>query len=714
MSKSGTSLFNPIKKNPSMHKKWFALPNITPRSLQKLVAKKHMERLRAIHLLVLVLIFFPCFIKSDCSVIVDQGASIWDERMQTYHIGDSMSNVTELELFFDELISAQLQDLHIAGATLAVVGNGSVLLTKGYGYRNIAPSRPVLADETLFRVASISKTFVATAVMQLVENGTLDLNANVNTYLETFKVPDTFPEPVTLTHLLTHTAGFEENYVPITVYTDNNLPSLEEILTEEIPARVWPVGEASAYSNWGYALAGYIIQEMSGIRFEDYIDEYILQPLGMEHSSFYQDLPYPLDRDHSRGYVYDDDSGFIPQYPEIMTIPPAGGLSTTATDMAVFMLANLQNGTYNGHRILENETIQEMHQPHFTSHAVMPGVCLGFYEMVINNQTVITHEGDARFFKSQMTLLPEHGIGLFISYNTPTSEEPRKDLLEAFMDEYFPLPHSSVVPIPDHSERVHRYVGHYMKMRTAYTTVEKFELLTALPYATVEVVANSDGTIQLFGETYVEVEPLLFREVTGDSDRIFAFVEDENGVITHLYDSDFCPTAWKRLQWYESPPFFEGLLWFSLFFLLLTLIGWLAGAIRNHLRHQPRVHLPARIARWLVVPMFLSYISLLLLSGPAVDARYRLLDSEIHPVEYLTLQSTYYSNMQLVLILPLIITITAFLCAAFVLMAWTGKGSKGLGPYWNLSGRIHYTSVVLLGLVLVWFLSYWNAIGFLL
>jgi len=253
-----------------------------------------------------------------------------------------------------------------------------------------------------------------------------------------------------------------------------------------------------------------------------------------------------------------------------------------------------------------------------------------------------------------------------------------------------------------------------MKMRTAYTTVEKFELLTALPYTTVEVVANSDGTIQLFEETFVEVEPLLFREVTGNNDRIIAFVEDENGIVTHLYDSDFCPTAWKRLQWYESPPFFEGLLWFSFFFLLLTLIGWFAEGIRNYVKHRPRPHRSARIARWLVVPMYLSFVLLLLLSGPAVDSRYRLVDSEIHPVEYLILQSTYYANMQLVLILPLLFAITTVLAAVLVVMAWTGKGNAGMGQYWNMPGRIHYTSVVLLGLVLVWFLSYWNAIGFLL
>lgn len=713
MLESGTFVSNPVEKHRSLRKTRLTLLNIAQSLLQKSVAQKHIGKSFVFHLLVLVIVILPCLIMSDYSVVVDKGESTSNERMQSSLPAEALSNVTMLKAFFDELVSAQLQNLHIAGACLAVVANGTVQLTRGYGFRNVGEARPVLPQETLFRVASISKTFVATAVLQLVENGTLDLSADVNMYLEAFKVPDTFPEPVTLVHLLTHTAGFEENFAPITVYTDSNLPSLEGILMEEIPARVWPVGKVSAYSNWGYALAGYIVQQKSGMCFEDYVDEYILKPLGMEHSSFYQDLPFPLDRDHSLGYVYHD-SGFTPQYPEIMTIPPAGGLSTTAIDMAYFMLAHLQNGIYNGHRILENETIQDMHQPHFTSHLGMPGVCLGFYEMVINNQTVITHEGDSQFFTSQMTLLPEHGIGLFISYNTATSEEPRKELLKVFMDEYFPVSNHSVVPIPDHKDRVNRYVGHYMKMRTAYTTVEKFELLTALPYTTVEVVAGSDGTIQLFGVTYIEVEPLLFREVTGHDDRIIAFVEDENGIITHLYDSDFCPTAWKRLQWYETPPFFEGLLWISFFSLLLTLIGWLAGGVRGHLRRQSRAHLSARIARWLVVPMYLSFILLLLLSGSAVDSRYRLVDSELHPVEYLTLQSTYYTNMQFVLILPLLFAITSVLATVFILMVWTGKGNRGMGPYWNLFGRIHYTAVVILGLVLVWFLSYWNAIGFLL
>jgi len=672
------------------------------------------ERFPKTCLLILILVFFPFFFTSDCSITVDPGESILNESGSMFQPAETLNNVTELETFFDEIVLNQLQDLHIAGATLAVVSNGSVLFTKGYGYRNLWSSQVVNPQETLFKVGSISKTFVATAAMQLLENGTLDLDTDVNSYLEVFKIPETFPEPVTLRHLLTHTAGFEENFAPHTVHTSSNLPSLEEILTEEIPARVWPVGEASAYSNWGYALAGYIIQEVSGMSFEDYIDENILEPLGMDHSSFYRDLPTPLNGYHSLGYVYDNNLGFFSQYPEIMTIPPAGGLSATASDMANFMLAQLNNGSYNGHRILGNDTIREMHQPHFISHIGMPGMCLGLYEMIINNQTVLTHEGDTLFFTSQMTLLPEHGIGLFVSYNTATSEEPRKELLDAFMDEYFPGSYSPIVPIPEHMERVHRYVGHYMKMRTAFTTVERFELLLELKYAAVEVIANPDGTIQVFGEIYVEVEPLLFREVTGQYDHLIAFTEDENGVITHLYESDMCPNSWKKLQWYDAPPVFEGFLWFSFFFLLLTLVGWSAGGVNTYLRHKPKAPRSTRITRWIVVPMYLSYLLLLLLTGPAVVSRYWLVDSDIHPVEYLTLQSTYYSNMQLVLILPLIITITAILIAVFVVKIWTGGRNEGLGNYRKLLERIHITSVAILGLLLVWFLFNWNAIGFLL
>ena len=197
----------------------------------------------------------------------------------------------ELEAFMDGIVEAQLEAYNIAGAVVAVVKDGALFFAKGYGYADLKARKRVEADKTLFRIASISKLFVWTAVMQLVEQGKLDLNTDINTYLTHFKIPDTYDEPITLTHLMTHTAGFEEYVIGLFAKDSNRLLPLGDILAQELPARVRPPGEAASYSNHGTALAAYIVEKVSGKAWNDYVEENILRPLGMNRTTFRQPVP---------------------------------------------------------------------------------------------------------------------------------------------------------------------------------------------------------------------------------------------------------------------------------------------------------------------------------------------------------------------------------------------------------------------------------------
>ena len=194
-------------------------------------------------------------------------------------------DAAELETFFDGLMTAQLAAAHIPGATVAVVAEGEVLLAKGYGYADWEQRTPVRGDQTLFRPGSISKLFTWTAVMQLVEAGEIELDADVNTYLD-FELPATYPEPITLYDLMAHTPGFEDQGTGLFLRDPADLPPLETYLKENVPARVYPPGEIGAYSNYGSAVAGYIVERVSGEPFEDYIARHILEPLGMTRSTF--------------------------------------------------------------------------------------------------------------------------------------------------------------------------------------------------------------------------------------------------------------------------------------------------------------------------------------------------------------------------------------------------------------------------------------------
>src|SRR2546425_9514377 len=200
---------------------------------------------------------------------------------------------SDFETFLDALIPSQLQNRDIAGAVVSVVKDGQVLFAKGYGYADVEAKRPVLPDQTLFRPGSISKLFTATAVMQLVEQGKLDLDRDVNDYLD-FPIPKTYEEPITLRQLLTHTSGFEETLKNLFVAHESDMKPLRTYLVNQMPARIFPPGKVPSYSNYGFTLAGYIVERVSGERFERYLENHILKPLRMTNSTFDQPLPPAL------------------------------------------------------------------------------------------------------------------------------------------------------------------------------------------------------------------------------------------------------------------------------------------------------------------------------------------------------------------------------------------------------------------------------------
>src|ERR1051326_5173151 len=320
----------------------------------------------------------------------------------------------DFETFLDALIPSQLRNRNIAGAVVSVVKDGQVLFQKGYGYADVEGKKPVLADQTLFRPGSISKLFTATAVMQLVEQGKLDLGHDVNEYLE-YEIPKTSPEPVTLRRLLTHTAGFEETLKNLFVAHDSDLKSLRTYLANQMPARIFPPGKIPSYSNYGFTLAGYIVERVSGEKFERYVDNHILKPLRMNNSTFDQPLPTQLAAQMSKGYL---NASKKPRDFELVQAAPAGALTTTAADMTRFMLAFLQDGTVDGVAILKPETVRQMETRQFELHPMINGLGMNFIEYVTRPARLIGHGGDTVYFHSDLVLVPEAHFGYFISYNS--------------------------------------------------------------------------------------------------------------------------------------------------------------------------------------------------------------------------------------------------------------------------------------------------------
>ena len=233
-------------------------------------------------------------------------------------VGQGPTDPVELETFLDDFFATTMKEYHIAGAAVAVVKDGKLFFTKGYGYKDIEHGIPVDPEETMFRIGSNTKPFTWTAVMQLAEQGKVDLDADVNTYLD-FRVSGTFPQPITLKHLMTHTSGFGERWLESLASDERELVSEREWLVSNMPARIFGPGEAVGYSNYNAMLAGYIVSRISGQPYPQYIKEHILNPLGMSHTTATSPTPPELQPHRSGGYTYAD-GGFKP-FPNYMDQP---------------------------------------------------------------------------------------------------------------------------------------------------------------------------------------------------------------------------------------------------------------------------------------------------------------------------------------------------------------------------------------------------------
>jgi CubicO group peptidase (beta-lactamase class C family) len=317
-----------------------------------------------------------------------------------------------LENFFDGLMNDHLRSKHVAGAVVAVVKDGNMVFTKGYGYSDYAGKKPVSPDSTLFRIGSISKTFTWTAVMQLVEQGKLNLDEDVNDYLKDFKIPECEGGPVTLRHLMTHTPGFEDRLIGIFANDKKALKPFGEILKEQLPERVRPAGVEMSYSNHGTGIAAYIVEQVSGLSWEEYVERNILQPLGMDHTTFRQPLPEHLSGMESKGYNFEN--GAFKEYGfEFIPLSAVGGGSSTASDISKFMITHLQLGKYKNVRILDSVSSSSMQAVEFRVSPYVSGIGLGLYELVNWNGIRTTgHGGDTFWFHSLMALIPEKNLGL--------------------------------------------------------------------------------------------------------------------------------------------------------------------------------------------------------------------------------------------------------------------------------------------------------------
>jgi CubicO group peptidase (beta-lactamase class C family) len=613
----------------------------------------------------------------------------------------------EVERFMDKTITRQLEEYRIPGATVSVVKEGKVLLAKGYGRADVAKDEPVSADGTTFKIASVSKLFTATAVMQLAEEEKVNLDRDVNAYLHDVAVPETYPgRPVTLHHLLTHTAGFEERFTGSGARNAAGL-GLGKYLSEEMPARVRPPGEVMAYSNYGIALAGHVVEEVSGVPFGRYVEENVFDPLGMESTTFAQPPSSELEERLATGYDIEDGRPVAGEFLGYPRDAPASAATTTATDMAAFMIVHLQDGRYGDVRILEEATARKMHARQFTNDPRLDGMAFGFEEQTVVGERVIEHGGGQLQYHALLALIPERDVGIFVAYNSYGSggDWAEYELVEAFLDRYYPDPplHAAGTPGEGTFGNAQRVAGSYRPTRSNLAGFEKF---MTLPNA-ARVTANDDGSITTSGvpsredldggeQRWVEDGPFLFRAEGGEEH--LAFRRDGEGNVEYLSGEASPPNVvYEKLSPYESPGLHLGMLAGGLAVFLLTAVAWpvpLLFGRRRRMRYGKPGASPkpeagkarrARVLAWSV-----SVVNLVFAIGMVVVIS--------------SVTATAYGTSPL-LIAVLALPLLGAVLTVGVLVEATLSWKRG---YWGIFRRLHYSAVALSAVTFAALLAYYN------
>ncbi len=603
----------------------------------------------------------------------------------TLEVAD-LDNQKIVEAFVDGLVYPLMKENHSPSSSVAIVKDGKVIFSKGYGFQDIENHVLVSPEATLFRQGSISKLFTWVAVMQMVEQGNLDLDVDINTYLKTVKIKNTFPDqPITMWHLMTHTAGFEDGGLGHLIIKDikKALP-LADAMEKYQPERVNPPGVQAAYSNYGAALAGLVVADLSGMEFSDYIEKNIFSVLGMTTASFKEPLPNRLNKNIAIAYAYENERYIAKPFEIISNFAPAGSLSATVADMAKFSQAILNGGEYDGGRILKENTTRKMLARAFSHDERLPAMALGFFETEQNTNRVIGHDGDTMYFHSDLTIDLKNNLALVSSFGGKQGSNISKAFAPAFYDTFFPSKHVKLDRPSDFSDRAEKYTGNYQFWRSSFSTIEKASKLSDA--FSVQSTDENSLVISGFGE-FVEIDNNLFQQVTGSMK--IAFQENATGDITGFV-TDFAP----YVSMYKVPASQNASL-----YRLLSVGSFLlfVGVVLRRLYQGERFAMLSIADKRVANASFITAIANL--SVLFVGAFVLISAGDDLYLEILL-------SFKFWLVLPIIATVLGMYHAYNSFLVWR---NELCGSVW---ARVRYSIVSFCALFMCWFYYYWNILGY--
>jgi CubicO group peptidase (beta-lactamase class C family) len=596
----------------------------------------------------------------------------------------------ELNAWIDSVFIENIKTLNIAGATLVVVQGDSILHINGYGLADIEGNEPVNAYTSIFGVGSVSKTFVGVAAMQLYERGEIELDRDVNYYLKSIQLSYPFKDSITVRHLLTHTAGFDDNNIGTIVHSEDKLIPLAQYIKTRMSPQIHPAGKAIIYSNNGYALLGLIIEEISGMLFHEYVKEKILKPLEMNHSGFRRQADFA--KNYAASY-YNNGAQLIPYKTGYHHFYPASSFRSTAADMGKYIKMWLNNGNFKETQLLDSTTVYQMHNTGFKLYKEADyGWLLGFTVSKWYGERTVYHSGGVQGFRSLLTLMPGKNIGVFIGVNSSNTQQQRSRLfLEQFKNQLFERLIPESMEQQENStvtteagfvdEPLESFAGKYRYMRYAHSSLDKLALLLGMA---IEIeIQSSDNTLEIieWQETLTPISDLTFHS---NYNRYQAFGKSTKGEIAYFYIDEY---AYEKLKWYEPLKFQK--VWIGSIFLIL-LFYIITSGMRKLFVRKRELQLLNRV-NFTLASLIVLFIMVL---------AYTLFTTD--PMLFFV---GVPSLMKLALIVPFLIIPLNFVSAFLVIKAIKNKEIKTLG-------LIFQTIIMIASALFIPWLHYYNLIGF--
>ena len=612
----------------------------------------------------------------------------------------ALSFAQKAEYVADGIIRTTMKDYNIPGLTLSIVKDGKLIVLKGYGYANLENKIPVDPYKTMFRIGSTSKTFTWTAIMQLVEQGKIDLSENVNVYLKDFQLPEPHGKPLTLNDIMAHRPGYEDGAAGFLFANDpDKVVSVSELLKNHIPAQVRAPGVAVSYSNFATAIAGLIVQDVSGQPYNDYIEKHILKPLGMNYTTFRE----PLGQNHSEVSVSEelipffasgyeekaerlDDIGFI----YIHSVGPAGSGSSSAADMAKYMIAHLQKGTYEGAQILKPETVDLMRTRNFTDHPESHEFAHGFFNGKTDGYEFFDHGGGTVAFRTMLRFFPELDFGVFVSSSQGNGTAQVYDIPNLLVSALFEPKEILEDISPDKAllQTGQKFTGTYLSNRRSFTTLEG---LGGLFSSAVNIAISAEGylvrTAASGATSWIQTGPLTFRSVK--SSAVMTFDAAEDGSILRYHNESGHVSA-DKTSFFGTPRFMFMAVGLAALFATTTIVG---SIYRRKLETGTDLPVYGKVAfatgSLVIVWLFTAGYALAALASAGSTI---LWDFPTSGLSFLVVMSLVTSTA----ILALVATIKP---------VWQSSG-------WHIVRKIHHSMFAVSGLLFVYALWVWNLLGF--